>query len=107
MNKKGQVFFNDVLAGALEYRNQEYVFQYDPAYLGNGSLPPISLSFPKRKGEYRSAALFPFFYGLLAEGAEKSLQCAMLKIDENDHFMRLLKTAGTSTIGAITVREAP
>jgi len=30
----------------------------------------------------------------------------VLKIDENDHFSRLLKTAGENTIGAITVQEA-
>jgi hypothetical protein len=28
-----------------------------------------------------------------------------LKIDENDDFTRLLKTANTETIGVITVRE--
>ena len=107
MNKKGLVYYNYIIAGVLEYRIGEYVFTYDRTYLADGALPPISLSFPKKKGEYRSAALFPFFNGLLAEGAEKSLQCAVLKIDENDHFTRLLKTAGSATIGAITVREAP
>lgn len=105
--KKGLVYCNDRFAGVLEYRIGEYVFSYDPAYLGDGSLPPISLSFPKMKGEFLSSTLFPFFFGLLAEGNEKTLQCAALKIDENDHFTRLLKTAGSSTIGAVTVREAP
>jgi serine/threonine-protein kinase HipA len=107
MNKKGLVFYNEIHAGLLEYRDGEYVFRYDPLYLADRSLPPVSLSFPKKKSEYRSVALFPFFSGLLAEGAEKSLQCARLKIDENDHFTRLLKTAGKATIGAITVREIP
>jgi serine/threonine-protein kinase HipA len=105
MNKKGQVYYNDVFAGTLEYSDNEYVFNYDLAYINDKSLPPISLSFPKSKVKYRSSVLFPFFYGLLTEGNDKALQCAILKIDENDHFTRLLKTAGTNTIGAITVRE--
>lgn len=106
MNKKGEVFYNNKLAGILEYRNNDFVFTYDPAYLADSSLPPVSLSFPKKQNEYRNTTLFPFFYGLLAEGTEKMLQCTTLKIDENDHFTRLLKTAGKTTIGAITVREA-
>jgi HipA-like protein len=106
MNKKGQVFYNNILAGTLEYRNNEYFFTYDPVYANDRTKPPLSLSFPKSKIEYRSPVLFPFFYGLLAEGADKALQCAVLKIDENDHFSRLLKTAGENTIGAITVQEA-
>ncbi|MDD5675066.1 MAG: HipA N-terminal domain-containing protein [Chitinivibrionales bacterium] len=106
MNKKGLVYYNGILAGELEYRNSEYLFRYDSAYLSENSLPPISFSFPKKKEFYRAKNLFPFFYGLLAEGADKELQCATLKIDENDHFARLLKTAGETTIGAVTVREA-
>jgi HipA-like protein len=104
---KGLVYCNKVLAGILENRDGGFVFCYDEAYLRDSSLPPIALSFPKSKPFYRSDFLFPFFYGLLAEGADKALQCATLKVDENDHFMRLLKTAGETTIGAITVREAP
>ena len=33
------------------------------------------------------------------------MQCRLLKIDENDDFTRLIKTAGEDTIGAITVKE--
>ena len=107
MSKKGFVFFNNSLAGTLERLGDEYIYTYDPQYLINRSMPPIALAFPKTCSEYRSPVLFPFFYGLLAEGDEKAIQCRTLKIDENDHFTRLLKTAGVNTIGAITVREAP
>jgi HipA-like protein len=105
MSNKGLVYYNDVLAGTIEYRENEYVFTYDTSYLSNQSLPSIAISLPKKRSEYRSLVLFPFFYGLLAEGSEKALQCSALKIDENDHFTRLLKTAITNTIGAVTVRE--
>jgi serine/threonine-protein kinase HipA len=106
MIKIGLVYFNDDFAGRLEYREGEYIFTYDQAYLHNTSLPPIALSFPKTGRVYRSPVLFPFFYGILAEGDNKKLQCTMLKIDEQDHFSRLLKTAGADTIGAVTIREA-
>ena len=49
--------------------------------------------------------IIPFFFGLLAEGENKLLQCRLLRIDEDDHFTRLLKTCTTETIGGITVRE--
>jgi serine/threonine-protein kinase HipA len=48
--------------------------------------------------------LFAFFQGLLAEGINKDIQCRLLKIDENDDFLRLLQTAGNDTIGAVTVK---
>jgi hypothetical protein len=35
----------------------------------------------------------------------KKQQCEILKIDENDHFTRLLKTAQNDTIGFITLVE--
>ncbi|MEI6065588.1 MAG: HipA N-terminal domain-containing protein, partial [Pseudanabaena sp. ELA748] len=60
---------------------------------------------PKRKESYSSQNLFPFFYGLLAEGRVKELQCKMLKIDENDHFGRLISTAGDDSIGTVTVKK--
>jgi serine/threonine-protein kinase HipA len=67
--------------------------------------PAISLTFPKQKTVFTSPALFPFFFGLLAEGDEKALQCRVLKIDEGDHFTRLLKTCEAETIGGVTVKE--
>jgi transcriptional regulator with XRE-family HTH domain len=42
--KKGQVFYNNILAGMLEYRNNEYFFTYDTAYVIDRSRPPLSNS---------------------------------------------------------------
>lgn len=105
MSKAGLVFYNHVLSGRLELRENEFIFAYDNAYLNNSALPPISLSFPKSQKIFRSPFLFPFFFGLLAEGANKQIQCLTLKIDSDDHFTRLLKTSGETTIGAVTVKE--
>jgi HipA-like protein len=105
MTKAG-VYNNGVLAGLLEKKaNDHYRFTYNDEYFVDRDSPSISLSFPKTKKLYEATELFPFFYGLLAEGINKDIQCRLLKIDENDDFNRLIKTAGEDTIGAITIRE--
>jgi serine/threonine-protein kinase HipA len=81
------------------------VFTYSDDYFANRDKPAISLSFPKMQKQYEANELFPFFYGMLAEGINKDIQCRLLKIDEDDDFTRLIKTAGEDTIGAITVKE--
>lgn len=103
--QKGAVYYNAILAGYLIKRAPEdYVFTYDDAYMANDSLPPVSLTLPKGP-DYESPVLFPFFAGLLSEGINKRIQCRLLKIDEDDDFTRLLKTACDDTIGAITIKE--
>jgi len=94
------------LAGFLEKRGAaDYHFIYDDAYWANISLPAISLTLPKTQQAYQGPTLFSFFAGLLAEGINKDIQCRLLKIDEQDDFTRLLKTAGEDTIGPITIKE--
>jgi HipA-like protein len=103
---KGEVYNNGVLAGWLEKRTAEdYRFTYEDRYRTDPSLPAISLILPKTEAEYQSFSLFSFFAGLLAEGINKEIQCRLLKIDEDDDFTRLLKTAVEDTIGAVTIKE--
>ena len=104
--RRANVYCQGVLAGILSKDQASYRFQYEPEYLTNLKGPPISLSFPKREAHFESPVLFPFFFGLLAEGDDKVLQCRVLKIDEEDHFTRLLKTCQAETIGGVTVKEA-
>lgn len=104
--QKGAVYYNNILAGCIEKGGPEdYRFTYNDSYLNNTSLPSISLTLPKTQKEYTSTVLFPFFSGLLSEGINKDIQCRLLKIDDNDDFTRLLKTANGDTIGAITIKE--
>ena len=63
----------------------------------------IAFTLPKSRAVHRSNVLFPFFYGLLAEGVQKRLQCRGLKIDENDHFTRLAETCRQGVIGSVYV----
>jgi len=104
MAKRALVFYNQVLAGYLEKQGGSFHFRYTEAYLADSSLPAIALAFPKGEREFHSKILFPFFCGLLSEGANMRLQCQLFNVDEEDYFSRLLKTAGSETIGAITVR---
>jgi HipA-like protein len=103
--RQATVFRNKELMGFLtEESRQNYVFRYEDNWFNNAQKPPVSLTMPKNKQEYRSDNLFPFFVNMLSEGANKELQCRHLHIDENDSFGLLLATAQWETIGAITVK---
>src|SRR5260370_42055250 len=103
---KAAVYNNEPLAGYLEKRApDDYRFVYDDSYRIYPAFSSISLTLSKTRPSYQSATLFPFFAGLLAEGVNKDIQCRLLRIDEEDDFTRLLKTAGKDNIGAITVKE--
>jgi HipA-like protein len=106
MGRKAEIYNNGVLAGTLEKTDsQEFIFRYDAKYFYDNSCSAISLSLPKKQMEFSSKTLFPFFFGLLAEGVNKQTQCKLLRIDELDHFSLLLSTAHSDTIGSITVKE--
>jgi len=99
------VYMRGTAAGILTEENQEsYLFRYQDDYFHNSAMPDICLSLSKKKQNYKSKYLFPFFYNLLSEGANRSMQCSRLKIDEKDHFGLLLATATEDTIGAVTLK---
>ena len=101
--KRAQVYVNGRPAGVLTREDDgTYTFGYDQDYLQD---PAASLTLPKREEPYHSEHLFPFFFNMLSEGANKAIQSRILKIDGNDYFTLLLKTAHTDTIGAVTVKE--
>lgn len=104
MSKSGTVYYRDIPAGAISKDANGYVFRYAPEYFSNPAMPDISATLPKTRMEYRSRHLFPFFFGLLAEGAQKERQCRELHIDEDDHFTRLLETSAYGAIGAVYVK---
>jgi HipA-like protein len=104
--RQGKVLYNNIVAGKLtELDNREYMFHYDDSYFYNTIMPPISVTLPKSRQQHKSKELFPFFFNMLSEGANRNIQCRILKIDEEDDFGLLLKTTANETIGAITVEE--
>ncbi|MEX2607278.1 MAG: HipA N-terminal domain-containing protein [Kiritimatiellia bacterium] len=90
-------------AGVLEETSRGFRFRYHDGYLVDPNAPSVSLRLPKSRQTHESNILFPFFFGLLAEGNLKAEQCRRLKLDEDDAFGRLIQTAGSDTIGAVSV----
>jgi len=106
VTRKGKVYRCGMLAGRIEeLPDGGYRFTYDTGYIASAEAKPVSLTLPLQVEPFASSALFPFFYGLLAEGNLKAMQCQKLKLDEDDHFGRLLKTTDSDTIGDVTVVE--
>jgi serine/threonine-protein kinase HipA len=104
-NRSATVFYNGTPAGILEKAGNTYRFAYDETYLNKRGCRPVSITMPLRKEVYESAVLFPVFVNMLSEGANKRIQCHMLRIDENDYFSLLLETTNNDSIGPITVNE--
>ena len=104
--QQGNVLRNKKQVGIIG-RNDEgvYFFHYDERYLADKASKPISVNLPLQQEAFSSIYLFSFFYQLLAEGSLKELQCKEHKIDIDDDFSRLLKTAKDDTIGSITIEE--
>jgi HipA-like protein len=98
------VFYNDRPAGIITKTGKTYRFAYYETYLNDAASRPVSITLPLRKEVYESDTLFPAFINMLSEGANKRIQCRMLKIDENDYFSLLLATAKDDSIGPITIK---
>jgi len=103
--RKAEVYHNRILAGELIEENpNHYVFRYHDSYFNNPDLPAISLTLPKSKQVYVSEYIFPFFSNMVAEGTNLAIQERYLKIDERDIIRLLGATAGSDTIGAVTIK---
>lgn len=106
--RKAEIFVKGVPAGILtELEEGGFEFVYDDRYMSDKECPSVSLTLPKNAKTHKSDTMFPVFFNILSEGANRFIQCRTLKIDENDPFGLLLATAGSDTIGAITVIEIP
>jgi serine/threonine-protein kinase HipA len=96
-----KVFVHGVEAGVLQETDDlQYVYIYNKEYAG----APVCLAMPIREEPYRSDHLFPYFFNMLSEGANRQTQSMVLHIDENDDFGILLATAQEDTVGAVTVK---
>lgn len=99
------MYRNNDRVGLISKANGIYTFAYDVLYLNSDNAMPISVNLPLSSKPYESDMLFSFFANMLAEGNVKDIQCRDLRIDEEDHFTRLLKTTADDTIGSVTVKE--
>jgi len=104
--RQAAVFLNNILAGTLtETDDRRYSFVYEDSYFLDPKMPSVSLTLPKDEKKYSSESLFAFFYNMLSEGVNKKMQSRQFQLDEHDAFGLLLKTAGSDTIGAVTIKE--
>lgn len=100
-----KVYIKSVDAGVLkETDDYKYVFTYNSAYIQEHRNLPVCLSMPVREEPYLSDSLFPYFFNMLSEGANRKMQSMLLHIDEKDDFGILLATAQVDAIGAVTVK---
>ena len=104
--QSGRVYRNHIYIGEISKDDHgTYRFTYSGMYLAEKDAVAISVNLPLQREPFIAKTLFPFFFNMLSEGNIKTLQCKELRIDENDHFTRLLKTTSSNTIGSITVKE--
>lgn len=96
-----KVYVHDIEAGILqETDSKEYIFTYREGYRG----APVCLAMPVRQEPYRSEHLFPYFFNMLSEGANREIHSMLHHIDEHDDFGIMLLTAQYDTIGAVTIK---
>lgn len=102
--REGKVFVHNIYAGRLtETDFGKYVFEYDEQYRSSAQSSPVCIAMPLHTARYESESLFPFFSNLLSEGENRQLQARIHHVDEKDDFGILLATAGSDTIGCVTV----
>lgn len=104
--RQAEIYFKGEKAGLLtQLDNGSFIYEYDDLWMSDNSKPSISLTLSKNVKEYKSNYLFPFFYNMLPEGANKQIVCKNMRIDNDDFFSLLLITARYDTIGAVTVKK--
>jgi serine/threonine-protein kinase HipA len=101
------ILYKSEPAGILsQLANGSFHFRYLETWLEDKKKSSISLTMPKSKKEFKSPHLFPLFFHLLPEGANKQAVSKFKKIDPADHFGILLHTAQFDTSGAITIKQS-
>lgn len=103
MNRSGEVYYKDQLAGIISEEEEGYVFTYEVGYLMNNDLP-VSLTLPLREAPYKSKVLFPFFDGLIPEGWLLDIAIQNWKLNPRDR-MGLLLTVCQDCLGAVSVKK--
>ena len=98
------VYVRDAFAGILKETDSGYSFAYDSDYLEAENATAVSLTLPKRKEEYTSKVLFPFFDGLIPEGWLFNIVSENWKIDTRDRFGLLLVSC-RDPIGNVRIKE--
>lgn len=86
-------------------REGGYRFRYCPEFVRSEQTFPMAITFPKRSRTFRSAFLFPFFFGLLPEGEAARVSCLRLGVAETDYLSRLVDLSAGDSVGDVVVKE--
>jgi len=100
--RRGEVFYQNILAGNVEERDEGYFFTYNENYISQPDAKPVSLTFPLREEPYNSSTLFSFFDGLIPEGWLLEIAEENWKLDSRDR-MGLLLSCCRDCIGAVHI----
>ena len=95
MSRSGKVFYSGELPDGSSGATTAVLYSLTGPNISHNPGPRRKLDIAAPRRTVQSAVFAPIFSGMLAEGSLKDLQCLMLRIDPNDEFTRLLKTAGT------------
>jgi serine/threonine-protein kinase HipA len=99
-----KIIYKEEEAGLLtQHDDASFTFRYHDAWLANSDKQSISLTLPKTQQEFHANHLFPFFFNMLPEGANKQALCKQLRIDADDYFGLLMTAAKHDSIGAVRV----
>lgn len=102
--RQAKIFYKNEEAGLLtQHDDGSFNFRYHDSWIADSTKNGISLTLPKNKQEYYSKTIFPFFYNMLPEGANKQVVCKNNLMDANDYFGLLITAAKNDSIGAVTV----
>lgn len=99
-----KVLIHGIEAGVLTETDApiEYKFQYLPEYIAGGG-ESVCLAMPLCAEPYYSAYLFPYFFNMLSEGANREIQAQLWHLDKRDDFGIMMATAQLDTPGVVTV----
>jgi serine/threonine-protein kinase HipA len=106
IGNKLEVFYKgNVKAGELSVDDDGYHFEYEDAFIEDGTTRPISVNLSKTQKVHHSKELFHYFKSILSEGENREQICKALRIDPSDDWSLLALTCEYDTIGAITVKN--
>ena len=102
MNRRADIFFNDLFAGILLETDDGYMFSYDAEYLDSDDAVAVSLTLPLQPDPFSDRFMFSFFDGLIPEGWLLDIAHKSWKIDIRDR-MGLLLACCKDCIGMVSV----
>lgn len=85
--RQAMIKYKEKDAGILQQHDDgSFTFRYLDSWFADQGNPPISLTLPLSQKEFHSEYLFPFFFHLLPEGANKEVVCHAEQLDADDYF---------------------